>query len=84
MRIYDLRQKEVINECDCKRLGYVVDVEFDLHTCCIQALIIPGEAKLCGLFGRDSEYVIPCRCIKQIGEDLIMVSVREEDIRVKC
>lgn len=30
MRICDLRQKEVINIKDCKRLGYVCDIEFDL------------------------------------------------------
>ena len=29
MRICDLRQKEVINIKDCKRLGYVCDIEFD-------------------------------------------------------
>ena len=30
MRIYDLKQKEVINVKDCKRLGYVGDVDFDM------------------------------------------------------
>ena len=30
MRISDLKQKEVINICDCKRLGYVGDVDFDM------------------------------------------------------
>ena len=34
MRISDLKQKEVINICDCKRLGYVGDVDFDMDTGC--------------------------------------------------
>ena len=34
MRICDLRQKEVINIKDCKRLGYVYDIEFDRKTGC--------------------------------------------------
>ena len=29
MRICDLKQKEVINICDCRRLGFVGDVDFD-------------------------------------------------------
>ena len=41
MRICDLRQKEVINIKDCKRLGYVCDIEFDRKTGCITHLIVP-------------------------------------------
>lgn len=84
LRIFDLQKKEVINEKDCKRLGYVADVEFDIHTCCIEALIIPGEGKICGLFGREEEFVIPCKCVKKIGEDIIIVCVDEDEIRKKC
>ena len=49
MRICDLRQKEVINIKDCKRLGYVCDIEFDRKTGCITQLIVPGTGKICGL-----------------------------------
>lgn len=84
MRIWDLRQKEVINVCDCKRLGCVVDIEFDECKGCINAIIIPGPAKICGFFGRDTEYIIPWNCIKQIGPDVILVQVDEEKVLVKC
>ena len=47
MRICDLRQKEVINIKDCKRLGYVCDIEFDRKTGCITQLIVPGTGKIC-------------------------------------
>lgn len=47
---------------------------------CIIAIIVPGIPKLCGLFGRDTEYVIPFRCIKQVGEEIILVQVKEDDI----
>ena len=46
MRICDLRQKEVINIKDCKRLGYVCDIEFDRKTGCITHLIVPGTGKI--------------------------------------
>lgn len=84
MRICDLRQKEVINQCDCKRLGYVGDVEFDICTGCIEKLIVPGEPKLCGLFGRDTEYIIPFKCVEKIGEEIILVRVKEEEVLKKC
>lgn len=78
MRLCELREKEVINICDGKRLGCVVDLEF--HPCSgqIEAVIIPGPGKICGFFGTDSEYVIPFACIKKIGPDIILVEIQEE------
>lgn len=84
MRICDLKQKDVINECDCKVLGYVSDVEFDCSTGCIKALIVPGPCKVWGILGRDSEYIIPFRCVKCIGEDVVLVSVITEEVLHKC
>ncbi len=79
-----MRQKEVINQCDCKRLGFVGDIEFDICTGCIEKLIVPGEPKLCGLFGRDTEYIIPFQCVEQIGEEIILVRVKEDEVLKKC
>ncbi|NBH71140.1 YlmC/YmxH family sporulation protein [Clostridiaceae bacterium] len=70
------KKKEVINICDCKRLGFVGDVEFDECTGCITHLIIPGPGCLCGIFGREKEYVIPFCDVKQIGDDIILVEVK--------
>lgn len=83
MRIFDLRQKEVINECTCRKLGYAADLEFDICTGCIKAIIVPGPGKMCGIFGRVSEYVIPYKCVTQIGDDIILVKVNEEEVLVK-
>ena len=80
MRVCDLRQKEVINECSCKRLGCVVDIEFDVKTGCVLSLIVPGIPKICGIFGIDTEFVIPYKCVKQIGEEIILVCVNEEEV----
>ena len=84
MRLCDLKEKEVINSVDCKRLGFVCDVEFDERTGCICALIVPGCGRIFGILGRDTEYVIPFSCVCQIGPDIILVRVREEDVLVKC
>ena len=42
MRMSELKRKEVINVCDCRRLGFVGDMEFDPCTGQIKALIVPG------------------------------------------
>ncbi|HHV13136.1 MAG TPA: YlmC/YmxH family sporulation protein [Clostridiales bacterium] len=84
MRILELREKEVINCRDCVRLGYVCDIEFDICTCHITHIIIPGPCRIWGILGRDHEYVIPCSCIKQIGADVIIVDVDIEKYLVKC
>lgn len=42
MRICELKQKEVINCCDCKMIGSVEDLEFDICTGCIEACLCPG------------------------------------------
>lgn len=84
MRICDMREKEVINICDGERLGQVTDVIFEESTGCITDIIVPGPCKIWGLFGRDNEYVIPYRCITQIGSDVILVQVELEKCVRKC
>lgn len=84
MRICDLRRKEVINCNDCRRLGFVDDVVFDPCTGCIEALIVPGPTKFCCLVCSDFEFIIPFKCVKQIGPDIILVNVCEDDVKHKC
>ena len=83
MRICDLREKEVINICDGKRLGFVEDVEFDLCTGKITAVIVPGPCRLFGILGREEEYVICLHDICKVGSDLILAEVDSEKIRKK-
>ena len=52
-RIADLRCKEIINVTDGSRFGYVGDVEVDLDTGRICALVVPGRLRLFGLLGRE-------------------------------
>ena len=80
MRIYDLKQKEVINVKTCKRLGFVGDVDFDMETGCLLALIVPGPGCICGFLGREKEYVIPFCDICQVGDDIILVHVKQREV----
>ena len=83
MRICDLREKEVINSCDCKILGPVVDVDVDLYTGKVLSLIVPGPSKILGFLGRENEYIIPYDCICKVGPDVILVNVCEDKVLFK-
>ena len=59
MRLNDFQGKEVINACDGKKLGYIVDFVFDEKCGQIEAIIIPKTSKFCNFFCDGSEYIIP-------------------------
>ncbi|MDR2899372.1 MAG: YlmC/YmxH family sporulation protein [Clostridiales bacterium] len=84
VRLFDVRQKEVINIADGCRLGYVCDIEVNIKTGKIEAIILPGPGRIFGLFGQEQEYRIKWCDITQIGEDLILVDVSIDDILIDC
>ncbi|WFR54993.1 YlmC/YmxH family sporulation protein [Anaerocolumna sp. AGMB13025] len=83
MRFCELKEKEVINCRDGERLGYICDIEIDIHTGIVVRLIVPGPCKIWGILGRDQEYVIDYTCIKQIGADVILVDIDAEKALIK-
>ena len=84
VRIYDMKQKEVINIKDGSRYGFICDVEIDEKCGTIACIIVPGPGKVFGMFGHDQEYKIPWENICQIGDDLILVDVDTSRVLVDC
>ncbi len=72
-RIAELRYKEVISVEDGARYGYVGDMEVDLESGQVQALVVPGKRRFFGLFGREEDKIIPWNAVKRFGEDIILV-----------
>ncbi len=68
----ELKQKEVINVCDGRRLGFVCNVEFEVPSGQIVSLSVPADCK-CFTFGKIEEIRIPWCNIERIGEDIIIV-----------
>lgn len=61
------------------------DVDFDPKTGCVIHLIVPGPGCLCGIFGREKEYVIPFCAVRQIGDDIILVEIAKlKDMEKSC
>ena len=63
----------------CHRLGFVGDIDFDMKTGCMTAIIVPGPGSFCGFLCREKEYVIPFCNICQVGEDIILVDYQEKE-----
>lgn len=82
VRITELHCKEVICVGDGRRLGFVSDVEIEVPEGNVVALIVPGPCRFLGLFGRKDDFVIPWRCIRRIGPDIILVDVKCDECRV--
>ncbi len=76
LKISELQAKDIVNMANGKRLGHLTDLEINLETGQIEALIIDGTGRMMGLFGKESEEVfIPWKHIIRIGSDVILVEV---------
>ena len=71
----DLKSREVINISDGARLGCVSDLELELPSGRVLALVVPGESKWFGLLKADDGLIIPIHRIKKFGEDVILVEL---------
>lgn len=82
-RIYDMKQKEVVNLSDGSRFGFISDIDIDPKTGKVKKIIVPGPGKVLGMFGREQEYQISWEEIRKIGDDIILIEVDTEDILVE-
>ncbi|KXG45033.1 YlmC/YmxH family sporulation protein [Tepidibacillus decaturensis] len=81
MKISEFQTKDVINIFDGKKLGSVQDLDIDLRNGRVEALIVPSQGKLFGLFANGAEYIIPWKNIVKIGLDVILVKLDDRSYR---
>lgn len=72
--IAELRNKEVICKSNGARLGSVDDVEIDIQSGKLNAIVIYGRSRMAGFLGKCEDVIIPWCDIDIIGEDTILVS----------
>ena len=78
----DLFCKEVICVSDGRRLGFVCDARVELPDGELVAIIVPGPCRFLGLWGRREDFVIPWKCIRRIGPDIILVDIKPDECRI--
>lgn len=77
VKISDLRMREVINVMNGKRLGLIKDIEIDLEAGRIKSVVLPGNGKVLGFFGKNDDVVVPWQKIKKLGMDVILVELAD-------
>ena len=70
----------MIDLADGRRLGKVMDLEFSLQDSRITALVVPSDTSLLqSLRGEKCGLVIPWEDLYRIGDDVVLVSIRQPD-----
>ncbi|MGI5825661.1 MAG: YlmC/YmxH family sporulation protein [Bacillota bacterium] len=72
-KISDLRNKDIVNLADGRKLGPVRDIEVDMELGRVTAIVMPGGSKFFGIFVKNEEVIIPWNKIKKIGVDVVLV-----------
>jgi YlmC/YmxH family sporulation protein len=79
VKISEFQIKDVVNISDGKKLGNIGDIDINLTTGKIEAIVIARSSRVLGLFGKDEDIVLPWRNILKIGEDVILVRYSTAD-----
>ncbi|CAH0346904.1 YlmC/YmxH family sporulation protein [Bacillus sp. CECT 9360] len=79
LKISEFQVKDIVNVSDGKKLGSLADLDINLSTGAIEAIIVSDGSKLMGLFGKEADLIIPWHRIKKIGADVILVDYNTRD-----
>lgn len=69
----ELKEKEIINVYDGKKLGRIIDILFDNSSGVVRGVVVPGEKKV---FRKGEDIFVPLEKLKKIGDDVILVGLQ--------
>lgn len=79
MTFTELKQKDVVNVRDGRRLGKPMDLLLN-GDACVEALIVPLPGGILNLLRPDKEgCIVPWNRVLRIGDDVILVEINESD-----
>lgn len=68
----EIREKEVVNIYDGKKLGHIIDIIFERESGRVKGVVVPGLKR----FMRKTEDIfVPIENLKKIGEDVLLVKL---------
>lgn len=71
----DLRRKIVIDIHNAEKLGTVSDIDVDVGTGQINAIILPPKDIISNFFLKGRERVIPWSAVRAVGREFILVDL---------
>lgn len=74
MNLSDLQSKDIVNMADGRKIGNIIDAQFNISTGVIEKLIIEPTKSFFSL--KNNEMEIKFSEIKKIGEDVILVEMK--------
>ncbi|WP_430786093.1 YlmC/YmxH family sporulation protein [Virgibacillus flavescens] len=80
IKLSELQVKEIIVIESGSRLGHISDLEIDVVNGRVLALIIQVKEGKNGMFGKSGEVIIGWHQITTIGEDVILVQLKENQL----
>ena len=73
-----LKNKEVINICDGRSMGFVSDIEVDIEKGRLEGIVIPVERGFLGFFGKnENDILVSWDKVRTVGDDVILVDIQE-------
>ena len=79
MTFAELKQKDVVNVRDGRRLGKPIDLVLN-EGACVEALVVPVPGGILNLLRQEKEgCLVPWRSVLRIGDDVILVEIREDE-----
>lgn len=72
----ELREREIVNVTDGKKLGKLTDMAFSCGK--IVGMIVPSEKKILKNLTGSENLFIPFGCVLKIGDDVILVDLHND------
>ena len=65
----EISEKQVVNLCDGRILGHVIDFKINLCSGCLTAIVLPGETGFFGFKKRADKYVNKLICVRECEQN---------------
>ena len=75
MKLSELQRKDIVNIKDGKKVGKIIDVEFDPRSGYMIRLVIEKYHFIRNIFNNTEDLTINFTQIKKMGEDVILIDI---------
>lgn len=76
LKATELELKDIVNINDGAKLGPVKDLQIDIETGRVVALVLQAPRRYFGLVRQGKDLVIPWEAVKKFGQDTVLVDLQ--------